>query len=211
MQGNQSLAQQAMQIHDELGETALNYFVYHTRARISEDTLWRHQCTEPLYDHSMVTLATDARHNRSYVFAWFNQTGEIQIAHRPASHKDAPPPPEPSQHLMQWPSTEDIQKHALERAMAEAAKINDPNADANNQPLHNFSPHDLAVMDMLAPELRKAANHEILNEMCPQNAIDVLASYLDDYANDAIARVPIEQWEALVQHLAQRQAKQPAA
>ena len=211
MHGNQSLAQQAMQTLDELGETALNYFVYHTRARISEDTLWQYQCTEPLYDRSMVTLATDARDNRSYVFAWFDQAGEIQTAQRPASHEDVPSAPEPSQHLMQWPSTEDIQKHALERAMVEAAKINDLNYDPDNKPLHSFSPHDLAVMDLLAPELRKAANHEILNEICPQNAIDVLASYLDDYANDAIARVPAEQWDALVQHLARSQAKRPAA
>ena len=57
-------------------------------------------------------------------------------------------------------------------------------------------------MDSFAPDLRKAVNHEILEESCPQDIIDKVESYLDDYAEDAIKRVPKHQWEALVDHIA---------
>ena len=62
----------------------------------------------------------------------------------------------------------------------------------------------LAVIDLLAAEIRKAVNRQTLNESCPQDAIDTVESFLNEYAPDAIARVPSEQRQALVDHLSKQ-------
>ena len=107
---------------------------------------------------------------------------------------------------MQWPTTEDIQKYALNRATVQAAQKVYPDADPDDYHVYDLEVRYLGIMDTFAPELRKAVNHEILAELCPQSAIDAIESYLDDYAKDAIARVPPQQWQDLVDHLAQEMA-----
>ena len=201
-QNNQALAVQAMETFDEMGEKAMAHFVYHARRFESQANLWKNGNSEMLTDQSFITLSSSHDHSPHYLFSWLDADNQPHITTRPASGEKPPQAPEPSHHLMQWPTTEDIQKYALEKAMAEAAQIILPDTDPEDFDDCEIDTKVLAIMDLLAPELRKAVNHEIINESCPQNAVDTVESYLDDYANDAIARVPTEQWQALVNHIA---------
>ena len=198
------LAQQATTIFDEMGETAMQLFVYHARHDQSQVGLWQNAKTETLHDLSFVNLSNGHNHNAQYIFTWLDDGDQPHVVSRPASDSAPPKPPEPTYEIMQWPTTEHIQQYALMRAVKEAAQRTDPGFSLDDRPIPDLSLRNLAVMDLFAPELRKAANHEILSELCPQNAVDVLESYLDSYAEDAIKRVPKEQWHALVDHLAKQ-------
>ena len=197
------MAQHAEQIFDELGEAAMTHFLYHALQTPSTDTLWQNAITATLSDRSFVSLVQDNHDKNQYLFNWLDDDQLPHVKVRPATNIETTPAPEPSHHLMQWPTTEDIQRYALTRATAQAAQVVNPDSDPHDFHVFDLEIRHLAIMDTFAPELRKAANHEILNESCPQNAIDVVESYLDDYAEDAIARVPPQQWQALVDHLAQ--------
>ena len=132
-----SLAQQAMQTLDATGENVMSHFLYHARRSESEDALWQHSDTETLHDGSFVSLvpSTNLKPAAKYLFAWIDDHDEPQIAARPASGDTPPPPPEPSLHLVQWPSTETIQKNAYQRAAKAASEKLQPDSDTPQPPV----------------------------------------------------------------------------
>ena len=204
MSATKAMAATALKIHDQWGAQAMQRYIYHARELASLRVLWDRNDREQLQDESAVSRTDGQEGQVDFLFEWTDEDGERQSEVRSGTAAPPPEPPELSEPMMTWPNTEAIQQHMLQCAAAEhRRRVN----DTTRRPEIEMTAQLLALMDGVAPGARRAANAELRESPAPQDAIDSLDSFIPGYAEDALLRMPPEEWEALISLMGRQEAE----
>ena len=195
-------AETAANLFERLGLDALENYIRHARPEPYEAPIWKEQgSTIVLGDGGVVRHAIrycpqHPDESPHFHFQWQDGDGEFHEVVHPAPDPIAAQSPLDDElksvTLLNWPHTESIQLIVLEKAREQAG---------NAEYVTDDESADLAVMDTLAPASRRAVNLEIFADQQPNGVVDLLESLQFQPADDAIARIPQPQWDALVAHL----------
>ena len=184
----------AIQVHDNQGEKAMLAYLLFARKHHPEKHLW-----EPILGYCILRDGTSVRRikrpNPHYYYQWEDLDGTFKSDERPATIAENPALPEPLINLVEWPHTDSIQLKVMEYARQEAGRRLGVNTKEEN-------PNDaqtLATMHIMAPKVRKSVNNAIRQDRQPASITDELQALQEEYAQDAIGLMPLDQFEALVQ------------